>query len=147
MKYIFAFILLSTNILFSLGNELPEPVHIGRTSGLSHNTVNGIFKDSEGYIWLATCDGLNLYDGYKIKYFKTSAKDSNSISGNSINEIIEDHLGHIYIATNNGLNKFNKKEKRFLKYLHNSDTLNKDISNQISTVYQDEMLNIWVGNC
>ncbi|MDX2431822.1 MAG: two-component regulator propeller domain-containing protein, partial [Bacteroides sp.] len=37
--------------------------------GLSNNHVNAIFKDSYGYIWLGTLDGIDRYDGIEVKSF------------------------------------------------------------------------------
>lgn len=37
--------------------------------GLSNNTVNSLYVDSQGYLWIATSLGLNRYDGYSIVPF------------------------------------------------------------------------------
>ena len=45
--------------------------------GLSHNRVNDICQDEMGFIWLATENGLNRYDGYEVKtyrYYKGEAE-------------------------------------------------------------------------
>ena len=38
--------------------------------GLSQSTVKAIIKDSRGYMWFGTRDGLNRYDGYTTKVFR-----------------------------------------------------------------------------
>jgi len=76
--------------------------------GLSTGTVNTVFKDSKGYIWIGTLDGLNRYDGYDIVVYKNDPKDSLSICGNSITTIAEDTDGQIWIGTkSNGISIFN----------------------------------------
>lgn len=43
--------------------------YITRFNGLSDNNINQIFKDRSGFIWFATNDGLNRYDGHKVQPF------------------------------------------------------------------------------
>ena len=52
------------------------------TDGLSNNTVSDVFQDKYGFIWFATEDGLNRYDGYKFEIFNHDPNDSTSIGGN-----------------------------------------------------------------
>ena len=44
--------------------------HLNVKSGLSNNYILDIFQDSEGYLWIATRNGLNRYDGYNFNVFK-----------------------------------------------------------------------------
>ena len=45
--------------------------HLTTDEGLSTGTVNCTLKDSKGFVWIGTVDGLNRYDGYNLKVFKT----------------------------------------------------------------------------
>lgn len=36
--------------------------------GLSHNSVWAVMQDSKGFMWFGTNDGLNRFDGKKLKY-------------------------------------------------------------------------------
>ena len=47
--------------------------------GLSNNKVLDIVQDLEGFIWIATADGLNRFDGYRFKIYRNDANDSLSI--------------------------------------------------------------------
>lgn len=40
--------------------------HITEEAGLPNNSVTAVMKDSFGYIWVATQDGLARYDGYRF---------------------------------------------------------------------------------
>ena len=65
--------------------------------GLSQSTVETIYQDSKGYIWIGTNDGLDRYNGYDFKYYKHDKDDDNSIANNYIVDIIEYKDGyHIY---------------------------------------------------
>lgn len=83
--------------------------------GLSQNTVHCILKDSEGYYWFGTQDGLNKYDGYSVKIFRQDRNDSSTISDNFILCLIEDSHGNIWTGTRNGLNFLDKKTGRFTR--------------------------------
>lgn len=76
--------------------------HITPDEGLSTGTVNCTLKDSKGFIWIGTVDGLNRYDGYSLKIYKNDQTDSTSLSNNVINTLAEDSLGRIWIGTREG---------------------------------------------
>jgi len=88
--------------------------HINTQDGLSTGTINCVFKDSKGYIWIGTVDGLNRYDGYNCEVFKNEENNSNSIAGNIITAINEDESGNIWIGTrNNGVSIYNWTSNSF----------------------------------
>ena len=70
--------------------------------GLSQNGVMAIYKDSKGFMWFGTRDGLNRYDGYGFKIFRHNDLNPNSISNNFITVISEDNKGTLWIGTENG---------------------------------------------
>ncbi|MBK6985436.1 MAG: hypothetical protein IPH32_12100 [Bacteroidetes bacterium] len=79
--------------------------------------VKTIFQDSQDFIWIGTQDGLNRYDGYHIKTFKTNQNSKTAVSSNDINCMFEDKLGKIYIGTNDGgMSVFNKYTETFTNY-------------------------------
>lgn len=95
--------------------------HLDNEQGLSTGTVNCVFKDSKGYVWIGTIDGLNRFDGYSITVFKADKNDSSSLSGNVVTSIAEDSQGNIWIGTrNNGINVFNWERGTFKPLLSNS---------------------------
>ena len=53
--------------------------------GLSDNAIFCVQQDREGFIWIGTQNGLNLYDGYQFRIFRHNTADSTSISANHIN--------------------------------------------------------------
>jgi ligand-binding sensor domain-containing protein len=77
-------ILFLTVILFPVGlqaqNYLVEVQHFGMEDGLSSPVVNEITKDKRGFIWLATRNGLNRFDGDQFQVFKS--EDSGLITNN-----------------------------------------------------------------
>jgi ligand-binding sensor domain-containing protein len=64
-----------------------EAYVFSRTSieqGLSESIVNAIIQDEYGFLWFGTQDGLNKFDGYQFKVYKTRPGDSTSLSNNNI---------------------------------------------------------------
>ncbi len=91
--------------------------HLDTEDGLSNNIVYDIYQDREGYIWIATENGLNRFDGYSFKKFYHSRDDSSSLSSNIVRSITEDENGTLWIGTFNGLNSFNRKTETFTRYI------------------------------
>ena len=84
--------------------------------GLSQSTVETIYQDSKGYIWIGTNDGLDRYNGYEFKYYKHDKDDKNSIANNYIVDIIEDKDGYIWVSTINGLSRINPENDNIKNY-------------------------------
>ena len=116
-RYIF-FLLLALclgEVLFSQKSQYRFD-HIDVAKGLSQNTVNDIFQDREGYLWIATQDGLNRYDGYDIKQYLPNRSDSTSISDNFLWNITEDETGNIWVCSRNAVSRFNKEYGSFTNF-------------------------------
>lgn len=80
--------------------------------GLSQNDVQCIYQDSKGFIWLATNDGLNRFDGYE---FKVYGYQSNGFNSNLIVCIDEDSHGNLWIGTaDRGVFLFNSVKNEFV---------------------------------
>ncbi len=89
-------------------------------NGLSQGSVRSIFQDRKGFMWFASHDGLNRFDGYKFMIFRHSVADSNSISNNYIYSIGSDCTGDLWIGTISGLNRFDHESQSFKRfYLYN----------------------------
>ncbi|HMR83522.1 MAG TPA: two-component regulator propeller domain-containing protein [Niabella sp.] len=58
-------------------------------NGLSSGNVTCILKDSRGFIWFGTDDGLNKYDGYQVSIYRHNPQLPHSIAGNSIRCLFE----------------------------------------------------------
>ena len=79
-------------------------------SGLSQNTINKIIQDKKGFLWFATADGLNRYDGYSFEVYRHDPNDPKTLSGSDINTVTEDDEGNLWVGTRNaGLNKLDLK--------------------------------------
>lgn len=116
--------------------------------GLSQNSVKCIFQDSRGYIWLGTEDGLNRYDGYSFKVFRSELDDSTSLSDNIINSVFEDRNNNLWVVTSTGsLNKFNRNTGKFKRYMIGDQiNLSGVPFDATAHMYEDKDNNLWAYN-
>lgn len=105
-------------ILFQNPDLQTEPFrHYDSEAGLSNNIVYDIFQDKDGFMWIATENGLNRFDGYEFKKYFHDNEDSRSLSSNIVRSIREDKEGNLWIGTYNGLNLFNKEKDNFTRFV------------------------------
>ena len=85
--------------------------------GLSQNTVTQITQDSHGFLWVATRDGLNRYDGYNFKVYRHDPKDSSSLANSFIYAVFEDSQGQLWVGSRGGLHRYDRQNDTFIRYL------------------------------
>lgn len=90
--------------------------NLSSKDGLSQVTINDIVEDQFGFIWIATQDGLNRYDGYDFKVYKSKRGDSSSIPNRAIRELFIDSKGRLWLATEGGIAIYNRESDNFTKY-------------------------------
>ena len=78
-------------------------------NGLSQSTAAAIYQDSRGYIWIGTNEGLNRYNGFEIKVYKSDKYKKGSIVNNYILSLQEDNSNNLWVGTNKGISKINLK--------------------------------------
>ena len=76
--------------------------------GLSQLSVLKIHQDKSGFMWFATRNGLNRYDGNSFVVYKHSNGDSLSLSSNHVTALAEDDRGNLWVGTMNGLNRMDR---------------------------------------
>ena len=67
----------------------------GLEDGLSQTIIYDILQDRQGFLWIATQDGLDRFDGYDFRVFKNLSDDPNSLTANTVTDLQEDGSGHI----------------------------------------------------
>ncbi|MBE9469376.1 MAG: SpoIIE family protein phosphatase [Bacteroidetes bacterium] len=120
--------------------------HLTVEQGLSHNNVYGIIQDNDGFMWFATQDGLNRYDGYSFEVFRHNPINANSLSSSNFGKIYQDKSGKIWCGTyGGGLDEFDPHSNLFVHHKH-SDIDSTSISNdKIRFIFEDTKNQLWVG--
>ena len=99
---------------------------------LSSNFATQVFQDKSGFIWIATRNGLNTYDGYHITVIKKDMSNFLGLNSNYINSIAQDEKEHILLGTNNSLLEFTGSE--FLK-IPMLDSKGEELATYVKQVY------------
>ena len=128
--------------------QTPKNLHFLQLpfEGLSHPTVNCIFQDKTGFLWLGTINGLNRYDGYNYKVFQSDGDINSGLSNNYINSIGQDGDENLWVGTKYGLNLLMKNGNYFKTYLPDENNPNALINPNIEVVYRDSKDRMWVGS-
>ena len=101
---------------FSFLSAQPEGValrHLTTDDGLSHNYVGQIAKDTQGFMWFGSVDGLTRYDGKHCTVFHPRDGDIHSLPGNVICGLSLDLLGRLWVATTKGLCYWDYADRHF----------------------------------
>ncbi len=113
--------------------------------GLSQSNVNAILKDSEGYVWIGTEEGLNRFDGYEFKIFRNNPNDSTSLAGNLINKIFEDSQNRLWIGmSEDGINLYDRTTESFRNWSHTPTNENSIYIGQVRSLIEDKNANLYV---
>ena len=71
--------------------------------GLARDEITRIVRDSRGFLWFCTPDGLSRFDGYRFINYGTDQ----GLPGRAVNDLLETRSGVYWIATSGGLARFN----------------------------------------
>lgn len=118
--------------------------HINVEQGLSNSTIQTIFQDSRGFIWIGTQYGLNRYDGYNVTVYKNDPANSASLSDNDIQSIYEDQEHNIWVGTVFGLNRFNPNNNSFTRYKHEIGNPKSLSNNYVTFIAGDKDDDLWI---
>ncbi|MBV8673854.1 MAG: PAS domain S-box protein [Acidobacteriaceae bacterium] len=140
------------DIHYTDGHVGPVPLkyltftHLTANDGLSQSHVNTILQDRRGFMWFATHDGLNRYDGNTFVLYKNNPSDPASLGGNFITDMLEDDQGFLWIVTQTGgMSKFDPKTERFTVYRHEPGNPNSIADGAITSIARDAHGCLWLG--
>jgi ligand-binding sensor domain-containing protein/signal transduction histidine kinase/DNA-binding response OmpR family regulator len=119
--------------------------HLTINDGLSHNRIFDIIQDKSGFIWIASLNGIDKYDGYGFHEYKPANRNGLSSFRNEVHVLLEDSQEQIWVGTINGLKLLDSKKGKFipLQQYPNASYIE---DAYISSLLQDKKGNIWIGS-
>lgn len=119
---------------------------ISLEQGLSQTSVFSITQDRQGFLWFATQDGLNRYDGYSFSVYRHNPRDTASLSDNYVTTVCVDGDGTLWAGTRGGgLNRFIQETGQFARYAFSAGDPLSLSNNEIRCLYADRGGTLWIG--
>jgi signal transduction histidine kinase/ligand-binding sensor domain-containing protein/DNA-binding response OmpR family regulator len=118
--------------------------HYTVEDGLSYNTVSSIIQDRHGFMWIGTENGLNRFDGYSFREYRSAGTGKNSMISNLITSLLEDPSGTIWVGTDVGIYTFNPSKEEFDHFtVRTAD--GSEINTSVNNIVQDRLGCIWIS--
>ncbi len=113
-------------------------------SGLSQMSVMRIYQDSKGYIWFGTRNGLNKYDGVRMKIYKPlgGGGSESGLVDRQITALLEDKNGKLWIGTSRGLSVLDLETDRIQSFVSNEYSW---LDTGVRTIFIDSRNHLWIG--
>lgn len=96
-----------------VAHEAVSVSYIDIEQGLSNNQIRGIVQDDRGFMWFATKDGLNRYNGYTFDIFRKNINDSLSLVHDVLTAVTDDATHRVWAATRQGVSIYNDTTQQF----------------------------------
>lgn len=139
-------ILAGVAVVASAGQERIDFGHLSLEQGLSQSIIEQIVQDRTGFMWFATEDGLNRFDGYRFALHKNVPGNPKSLSYNELKALHEDREGHLWIGIfSSGLNRFDPTTEEVIRYQHEHDRPDSLAAETVRCVLEDRSGRLWVG--
>ena len=120
-------------------------LYTSSNSGLSNSQLNQIYQDKKGFVWIATEDGLNCFDGMKFSTFLHNSKDPHSIRSNYVQTLFEDDCNNFWIGTVSGLQRYDRTTNRFQDFPLYDATSHAILKPHITGIINNDKDNIFVS--
>ena len=90
--------------------------HFIPSERFSSGLINDVCQDKYGFIWIATENGLNRYDGYRFMTYYPQQSDSTALPSKSVTKLYCDKKGQLWIGTRMGFVRYDYATDRFVRY-------------------------------
>ncbi len=124
----------------------PEFTKFSSKDGLSHDSVYEILESSHGFLWIATEDGLNRFDGYSFVTYRHDPDDPQSLAENDINSLAEDSEGRLWIGTwGAGLERLDPRTETFDHFRSDPNDPHSLQGFRVQTILAARDGSVWAG--
>ncbi len=138
-------ILLNPGLLLHGGFDDFKFYNISVRDGLSYSNVSSILRDSQGFMWFGTFNGLNRYDGNDFRIYLPVKGEAGSIANEWINVLYQDSDRVMWVGTKAGLDKYDPLTDRFSHYQHQPGDPSSISHNDVRTISGDINDGLWIG--
>ncbi|NRA82978.1 MAG: response regulator [Gammaproteobacteria bacterium] len=111
---------------------------------LSHNSIYATIQDQAGYLWFATPNGVNRYDGQQVRVYGSDPDLDCSLPNGEVKSLLETTNGDIWAGTANGLARYSRTQDCFYSYLH-QQIAPLSHSNNVEVLFEDNLGRIWTA--
>jgi len=119
---------------------------ITESKGLPYSFVSDIFKDSEGYMWVATHYGIGRYDGYEFLNYDMQTTPIR-LKNDFVHKICEDNFHRLWIASEGGIDILDLDTYSSVELPIPPDSPLQQLMNEyVSTIYKDRQGNFWISS-
>jgi len=139
LLFLFSFFLFPEN---SFGQESYAVKNFTTDQGLPHNHVHEIAQDQNGFLWIATWDGLSRYDGYEFRNYYHNPQDSTSLLYFTAEQVLVDHTNLVWVmSATNGLSLYDSKNDHFTRFLEDeqSTDITLDLENRLWLLFNHKI--------
>ncbi len=119
--------------------------HLTRENGLPSNTIMKVIQDFQGYVWIATTNGLVRYDGHDMKIFRSVPGDKNSLVDNNIFTLLLSSDSMIWIGTGNGLSIYDPSTRTLRNFPYNDKNHHHFPSARINYIFEEKKGSVWLA--
>ena len=133
-------------VVASAGQDRISFSHLSLEQGLSQSIIEQIVQDRTGFMWFATEDGLNRFDGYRFAVYRNVPGDPQSLGYNELKALYEDRDGYLWIGIfASGLNRFDPATEVVVRYRHDHNRPESLAADTVRCVFEDSSGRLWVG--
>lgn len=108
--------------------------------GLTQSAVLDVVEDHQGFLWIATMDGLNRFDGYDFVQYRPDDNNPHSLPGPLIRQLFIDSSDTLWVATDKGLARYRSQTNDFAMINSRNSQLTSDEIWSISQLDQGKLL-------
>ena len=136
------FVLLLLSNFFAKAQNTPIIDRLTSNNGLSHNTIRCMLRDTTGFLWFGSLNGLNRYDGVRIKNIDVNSQNSTGLSSGKIKELHNDSRGYIWMRTySDNFHCYNPFTEQFITFFDAEQSMLR-----FNLLYEDKDKNMWLGS-